>query len=196
MIYTDLQTSLAVLAQLNDQFGIYTFLQNPDFVAFLPRVIEYSEGRCYREIVPLATRMSNGTARVVGGLRTLPLGSFNPQPVVLEGLALITPFGTIPSQGTRWQYEAVSLDFIDTIWPVEGTLMAPSATDERYWAFVDNQTIVIAPTPDLSYTAEGTGIFRPTPMSAVNQSTYLGPFYPELFPAGGMISVCAYQRAE
>jgi hypothetical protein len=194
MIYSDLTTAFGALAQINDQFGIYTFIQNPDFVAYVPRVIEYGEGRCYREIVPLATRMSNATARVVGGLRTLPLGSFFPQPVVLEGLALITPVGTIPSQGTRWQYEETSIDFIDSIWPVEGTMMAPSATDERYWALVDNQTVVIAPTPDQSYTAEGTGIFRPTPMSDTNPSSYLGTFYPDIFLAACMIAVCGFQK--
>lgn len=194
MLYADLTTALAILSQQNDQTGLYTFIQSPDFATFLPRIIEAAEGRCYRELVPLATRNSTASAKCQAGLRTLPLGLFSPQPVVVEGIALITPVNTAPSQGTRWQYEPASIDFIDWIWPTEATAVAPSATNERYWALLDSQTVVLGPTPDQAYTAEATGIFRPTPLSAQNNETYLTEFYPDVFVAACMIEVAGFQR--
>jgi len=195
VLYGDLTTALALLAQYNDAFGTYTFIQSPDFSTYLPRIIEYAEDRIYREVVPLATRQSNATATFQAGLRTLPLIGFKPQPVVVEGLAAITPVNTPPQKGTRWQYRMASLDLIDSVWPIESTTMAPSAAwPELYWALVDNQTIVVAPTPDQAYTVEATGIFRPTPMSAQNPETYLGDFYPDLLLAACMIAVAGLQR--
>jgi hypothetical protein len=194
MIYSDVTQALALLAKMNDSPGIFTFINAPNFSAYLPRIIDYAEGRCYREITPLATRNSSATTRAQAGLRTLPLIGFNPQPIVVEGIALITPVGTTPTQGQRWQYEQASIDFIDMIWPVEGTTLSPSSTDERYWGLLDNQTIILAPTPDQPYTAEATGTFRPTPLSALNPSTYLSLFYPDIFLAACMIAVAGFQR--
>ena len=195
MLYPDLTTALVILAQQYDARGVYTFLHSPNFTAYLPRVIEYAEGRVYREVVPLATRNSSATAQVQAGLRTLPLGFFVPQPVVVEHLALITPQGVAPQKGQRWVYEMTSIDFIDMIWPVEATTMAPNvAYPELYCAPLDNQTFVLAPTPDLAYTAEVTGTFRPMPLSAANPQTYLTSFYPDIFLAACMIAVAGFQR--
>lgn len=195
MLYSDLITALVILAEENDASGVYSFLQSPDFAAFLPRVIEYGEGRIYRETVPLATRQSNATQTFQAGLRTLPLIGFNPQPVVVEGLAAITPVGTSPQAGQRWQYRMVSLDMIDSLWPEESVTLSPAvAYPELYWAMRDNQTIVVAPTPDQAYVCEATGTFRPTPLSAANPLTYLTEFYPDLFLAACMISVAGFQR--
>jgi hypothetical protein len=195
MIYSDLTTALAILAQQYDATGTFTFIKAPNFAAFLPRVIEYAEGRIYREITPLATRSSEASAVTFPGLRTLQLNAFTPEPVVVEGLALIIPAGKTPRDGTRVPYEQVSIDFIDQVWPIEGTLRAPDPTSgEQYWALLDNQTVILAPTPDAQYTVEATGIFRPTPLSAANPSTYLTSFYPDVFVAACMISVSGFQR--
>lgn len=195
MIYSDLTTALAILAREYDATGLYTFIKAPNFSAFLPRIIEYGEGRIYREITPLATRSSEASAVTFPDLRTLQLNAFTPEPVVVEGLALIIPAGNTPRQGTRVPYEQVSIDFIDQTWPIEATLKAPDPTSsEQYWALLDNQTIILAPTPDAQYTAEATGIFRPTPLSAANPSTYLTAFYPDVFVAACMISVAGFQR--
>lgn len=194
MLYPDLTTALGILAKQYDQQGTYTFVNAPNFLTYLPRIIEYGEGRCYREITPLATRLSTATQRTARGLRGIALTSFVPTPVVVEGIALITPVGSAPTQGRRWQYNMVSIDFIDSIWPVEGTTLGPAAADpELYWAFLDAQTIVIAPTPDDNYTVEATGIFRPTPLSATNPASYLSLFYPDVFVAACMISVAGLQ---
>lgn len=196
MLYSDVTTALAILAQQNDALGTYTFVQSPDFAAYLPRVIDYAEGRLYREIVVLATRSTEANNTVQKGLRTLPLNLFTPQPIVVEGLALITPVGTPPQSGRRWQYHKTSIDFIDMVWPQENVTMAPSSAPlgELWWAPLDHQTIIIAPTPDQAYIAEITGIFRPTPLSANNPATYLSLFYPDLFLTACMIAVAGFQR--
>ena len=195
LTYPTLNQALVILGEQNDGFGVYTVLQSPDWAAYEPLVINYAEARIYREVCPLATRLQNASSVAVAGQRTIGLGTFNNQPVALEGIALVTPAGTPPAQGQRWQYEKVSLDFIDSIWPVEATTMSPSAAyPELYWAMLDAQNIVLAPTPDQAYVAEGTGIFRASPLSAANPSTYISTFYPDLFLSACMISVAGFER--
>jgi hypothetical protein len=52
---------------------------------------------------------------------------------------------------------------------------------------LSNTQALIAPTPDQAYTAEVTGVFRPTPMSSTNTTTYLGTNFPDLF-----LAACCY----
>lgn len=195
MQYSDVTTALAILAKVNDALGVYTFIQSPNFGAFLPRIIEYAEGRCYREIVPLATRTATASAQFQAGLRTLPLIGFAPQPVVVEGIAAIYPAGKTPATGQRLQFEMASLDFIDSSWPTESVTVDPSTTEERYWCLLDNQTIIVAPTMDKAYTVEATGEFRPAALGSPGVlTTYLSLFYPDVFLAACMISVAGFQR--
>ncbi len=190
MQYQDLTTALALLAEENDAYGVYTFINNPDFQNYLPWVITNAEQRIYREVVPLSTRMSTANQTFVAGSRTIALIGFDPQPVVVEGIAAITPVATTPAKGTRWQYRITSLDFIDTIWPQESLTQAPNlGFPELYWAMLDSQTIIVAPTPDAAYTLELTGIFRPAPISAQNPETYLSKLYPDLLLHAMMIEV-------
>ena len=195
MNYNDLTIALALLAEENDASGNYAFIQSPDFTTYLPTIIGNSEARCYREVCPLATRSALANGNATAGQRTILMSAFNPQIIVLEGLALISPLGYPPAQGERWQYRETSLDFIDSIWPKEATAMAPSAAwPECYWAMRDSMSIVLAPTPDLDYLAEATGTIRPTPLSAANVMTYLSLYYPDVFLKACMVETCGFQR--
>lgn len=191
MNYSDFQTAITIRAAQAQT--PYTSLPT-DFSNSIARFIDYAEGRIYRDCIFLAQRTQNGTLSFTSGNRELSIASITPALLVLEGVAIITPASTAPASGTRIQCQPASLDFIDMIWPVEATTAAPSAVDVPYWAMKDEDTIVVAPTPNGAYRCELTGIFRPTALSASNTTTYLATTYGELMLAAAMIDVCAYLR--
>ena len=80
------------------------------------------------------------------------------------------------------------------VWPQYGSVQAPSLYASGYWATVNSTTLILAPTPDGSYTARITGVFRPVPMSASNPTTYLGTTYPDLFLSACMVFAAGWQR--
>lgn len=165
-----------------------------DMAALIPRAIEYAEARIYRRLIFLAYRTQNSVLAFTAGSRTLAIQSISPPILTLEGVAMITPVGSSPSAGTRWQFDESSLDVIDSTWPVEATVAAPGSSEARRWAMKDNQTVVVCPTPDANYKAELTGIFQPAPLSVSNSTTYLTLTYPELFLAAGMVFWAGYER--
>ncbi len=163
----------------------------PDFDLMFPQGTSYAEGRIYREITPLCARTQNTTLTTAAGSRTLDLSAMTPLPVLVpEGVALIMPAGSTPGTGgVRHQYQLSALDFIDMVWPDESETLAPDDAlyVGQWWAMRDNQTLVIAPTPDDEYVVEVTGLFQPTPISEANPTTYLSTTYPELFEAAIMV---------
>lgn len=195
MQYTDLTTALVILFEDNDALGVYTFVDSPDFSTYLPNIIQQAELRCYREICPLAARAAPANGSTTPGSRTLDLTGFTPLPIAVEGIALITPNGSAPAAGTRWQYRKATLDFIDTIWPTEATTAPPSANpDQNYYAYLDAMTIVLAPTPDLAYFVEAPGTTIPAPLSMVNPQTYLSINYPDVFLYACAVETAAFHK--
>lgn len=190
MNYSDLSAALTVLAQQAQT--PYTSLPT-DFVTFLPRAIDYAEGRIYRSCVFLAQRSQDSSLTFTPAARALNTAGLTTL-LVVEGLAMIIPAASTPAAGTRVQCDPMSLDFIDSVWPVEATTQTPTLTTAQYFCLRDDHTIIVAPTPDAAYKAEITGIFRPAAISAVNPTTYLATTYGELLLAACMISVSGYLR--
>lgn len=168
---------------------------NADYENEMPMVIAYAEGRCYRELTLLGTRAQDSSLSFTGNTRSLNLQSATQIILVPEGLAVITPVGSIPALGTRTQFVAASLDVIDSIWQTESQTVDPlTYQGDLYWAMKDPYTIVTAPTMDDTYPAEVTGLFQPAPLSVTNTTTYLSLTYPDVFIAAGMIYVSAMVR--
>lgn len=165
-----------------------------DFSNILPRAIEYGEDRIYKEMTFLGTRAQDASLTFSGSTRSLNLQNMTTKIIVPEGVAAITPVGTVPALGTRVQFQAASLDVIDMFWPDERVTAAPDDVDERYWAMLDAYTIVVEPTPDDTYVAEITGLFMPTALSSTNTTTYITLTYPALFVACTMIFLSGYLR--
>lgn len=170
----------------------------PDFAEQYPRAISYAESRICSEIPLLANRHTDSTLNVSAGARLVNLANLSTPMIVVERIALITPGGgTLPASGTRNQYIKTTLDFIDVFWPTEATTLSPILAEQtgRYWAYVtiasgDPVTyseIALAPTPDLAYKIEVTGLVQPEPLSSSNQTTYLSTFYGDLLTAGCMV---------
>ena len=176
-----------------------------EWTASLPTILNNAELRVYRDLDFLATRGENATVSFTAGSRTLsmapmtgnPLSSgdrlFNSYPVVVQGVSAIVPQGDAPQAGTRVRFILTSVDFIDVVWPEEATTQAPS-TALAYYALLDHQTIIVAPTPDKAYTAEITGTWRPAPLSSTNPSTWLWSNLPDLAFKAAMVEAAGWMR--
>lgn len=178
MNYSQFQTYIETLVV--DQ------LPSANFTTIFPAAIQDAEDRIYRECDFLATRTVDSSVNFTAGNRQVTLPT---QIIVVQGLAAITPSATTPNNGTRNQLELVSLDFLDSCWPV-----ATQSSVPQYAALKDNTTVIVAPTPDLSYTLETTGIFRPAALSSTNTTTYISINFPDLMIAATMVFMSAYQR--
>jgi len=163
----------------------------PDFEVLFPQAVQYAEYRIYRDIVPLCMRSSSSSVTTLAATREFDLSATNV--IVVEGVSLIDPAGS-PSAGTRYPYDMVSLDMIDVVWPVESSVLSPSAADYigRWCAMKSNTAVVLAPTPDAIYSIEVTGLFQPAPLSDSNQNTYLATTYPDLMQAACMVFLSGY----
>lgn len=187
LIYSTLVSSLNNLLQ---QTG------SDDFTNIIPEIIDDAEQRIYRELNFLAQRREDTTITTTSGTRDISLAVATASNcMVVEQFALFTPAGAGPSSGTRVQLQGpVSLDFINMVWPAQSSVVAPSLYASSYWAMKDDHTVTVAPTPDGSYTAGVTGVFRPAAMSSANPTTYLGTVYPDLLLSACMVFGAAYQR--
>ncbi len=166
-----------------------------DFTAILPSLIDDAEQRIYRELNFLAQRTENTSLTTTSGNRYISLSSTSLPCMVVEQIALFTPAGSSAASGTRVQLQGpVSLDFINMVWPNAASTSTPALTSQGYWGMYNDNTVVIGPTADASYTVGVTGVFRPLPMSASNTTTYLGTYYPDLLLSACMVFGAAYQR--
>lgn len=194
--WTSIQNAVIVaLAQAPSPYDVSAI---PDFTTLFAQATSYAELRIYRDLVMLCTRQQNTSLTTTAGSRSIDLSTManaDGGPIIVpEGLALISPAGTTnPAVGIRVPYVETSLDWIDVTWSQESSTVAPVAAEwiGRYWAMRDAATMVICPTPDAPagavYTAEITGLFQPTPISADNAVTYLSTNYPDLLECAIMV---------
>lgn len=184
--YDQLVSSLTNLLQVDN---------SGDFANILPEIVDDAEQRIYREVNFLAERDEDTSIITTSGVRTINLSSTALPCVTVEQFALQVagasssdPVTIVPFQGP------VSLDFINMVWPQRTVTRTPSLYTSCYWGMQDDQTVVLGPTPDASYTAVVTGVFRPLAMGPSNQTTYLGQFYPDLLLSACMVFSAAWQR--
>lgn len=181
MNYTQLVTDLTTLLVVSPS--------DTSFQAILPALIDDAEQRIYRELDFLETRTTDSSISFTTNSRNVTLPSTI---IVCEGISAITPVSTQPNLGMRNVLEHVSLDFIDSTWPIEtggGATGVPAM-----FAMKTDIIAVVAPTPDGSYVMEVTGTIRPAPISATNTTTWLGDHLPDLLLAACMVFGFGYLR--
>lgn len=166
-----------------------TATDDPYFQSILPMCVDYAEQRIYRELDLLNTRMRDSSTTCTAGSRMVTLTSTL---VVPETLAVITPAGSAPANGTRSVLTPATHDFIDSVYPNDGP--AEYQGLPLYFAMLDQQSALVGPSPDGAYVLEVTGTYRPTPLSAANVSTPLTLLLPDLFTAASMCFMAAYQK--
>ena len=96
---------------------------------------------------------------------------------------------TIPTSGDQ-----VYLDFRDTSFMKE---YWPDGTDTgvpKYYAVWDQDTFYIAPTPNLSYSAEIGYIYRPEQLSNTNTTTWISLNAPEALLYACLIQAYSYTK--
>lgn len=162
-----------------------------DFVQILPSVIDYAEGRIYRETSLLSTTVANSSATILANTRTFTLptsvGTFS----VVDGINIITPSGSDISTGTRNPLVAASREIIDMFWP--SAVSAASTDLPSMFAMLTDQTIIVGPPPGSNYTVEVIGTIKPTALSATNTTTYLATNFPELLLAASMVFITGFK---
>jgi hypothetical protein len=197
-----LKTMLSV--QLNDD--------DANFLRILPAMFLYADGRIYRELTFLATRITQ-PVRLVAGNREFALPS---SVRVLQSVNVLSPAGPITNTSTRKLLERISPEALDFFWPqasykpglpqkyaIVGNVQPvpqqlaqpfsqplPPVQDSQ----VISHTVRLMPQPDKSYYAELFGDIRPEPLSSDNPETYLSVYYPELFLCACMVFGTGYQR--
>lgn len=142
------------------------------------RMIEYAELRIYRELDFIST-ITEGNRDLVAGTRSAQIPD---EIFIANSASVITPAYTLPEAGTRNPLQRVSTEFINFVWPSTATQGVP-----LYYAMQDENTVVLAPTPDAAYKLNMVGIFRPDPLSVTNTSTFLTDNVPDLFVAASAV---------
>ena len=130
--------------------------------------IEHTENRILRE-ADLDVFKSHQSANLTADTPFLSLpGGTSPDPT---SLATIRTVHIWPASGTATRdfLEQRDVSYMNEYWPNRTSTSTP-----RYWAWWDQNTIYLAPTPDSAYNVE-LGITRlPTRLSSSNTTTWLG----------------------
>lgn len=161
---------------------------NPDFLAILPEMIDYTELRMQRDLDLLATITSNTSFPLTALQRsvTFTQGTF----VTIQDVNIITPVGTSnPNSGTRNPCLAVAKEYLDFVYPDNSTATLPT-----YFAPFNQNTLYFGPWPDQNYSLELVGTVRFTPLSATNTTNFLSIYFPDIYVVAAMIWASLFQR--
>ena len=186
--YSSFVSEIATLTVISS-----TVLVNGDtnFQGIMPAVIDYSEGRLYRDLDLPAVRVTDTSVTCSSGVRTIALSTTQGTLLVLQTLNLLTSAGTTSSFATRVPLTPVSQAVIDTIYP---SAASSNCGQPEYFCRVSDTEIAFGPTPDQPYGTEVIATTRPPPLSATNSTTWLSANVPELMIAAGMIFASAHMR--
>ena len=164
-------------------------VDDTDYVAIFPSLIDYAEQRLYRDTDLLSTVVRQ-TGTLTSGSRNFTLPTTSGRFVVTNGINIVTPSSqTNPDSGTRNYCLPASRDYLDAVYPSTAGSGVPT-----HYAMITDQTVIFGPAPDAAYTAEVIGTIRPTPLSADNTTTYLTLYLPDVFFAAGMVFGSGWQK--
>lgn len=160
-------------------------------VGIMGGLIDYAEGRLYRDLNLPITSVIDTSVLCTSGVRSIFLSTTQGEPLVLDSLNLLTSAGTNSSNGTRVSLMPAAKSVIDVVYPS----MANANTGQpQYFNRIGNLELILGPTPDAPYRTEAYFSVRPNPLSASNSSTWLTQNYPELMIAAGMVFAAGYMR--
>lgn len=161
----------------------------PEFITDLPNILDYGEQRIWRELDLLVSRVTD-TTTLTAQQRTFSLPTTIGLFLVVEEINVITPAGSSPSTGTRVPLVQSSKQYIDVVYP--SAQVANNVPE--FYAILDNQTVLLGPSPDQAYTVEVIGTQRPQSISASNPTTWLSLYLPDLLLAACIVRACAFQK--
>jgi len=142
--------------------------------------IEHTENRILREADLDAFKSHQYTSVTADNAFVSLPGGTDPDPTTL---ATIRTVHIYPASGTatRTFLEQRDISFMNEYWPVRTSTGTP-----KYWAWWDENSIYLAPTPDSAYNIE-VGITRlPTRLSSSNTTSWLGNNAPSALLYGSL----------
>ena len=160
---------MTTYAQLTTQILNYTETSTDVLTSTITDdFIEHAENRIFRD-VDLDVFKSHQYSAVTANSPFLSLpGGTSPSPTSLGTIRTVQIY---PASGTatRTMLEQRDVSFMNEYHPTRATTGTP-----KYWAWWDQNTIYLAPTPDAAYNIE-LGITRlPTRLSSTNTTSWLG----------------------
>lgn len=180
LTYNQFTTSLANL--------IVVPLDDAAYAAALPNIIADAEGRLYREMDLLSTRVT-ATGALVASSRNFTLPTGNGTFVVVEQMNVITPVSAAnPELGTRHPLNPCSKEYLDAVWPSVAGAGVPDL-----FAPISQQNWIVGRWPDAAYPVEVIGTIRPAPLSPSNQTTFLSTYLEDVFLAAALVMSAGYQ---
>lgn len=159
---------------------IVAYTENPNLANLLDTFLDFAESKIYREIDFKHSRLTKTSALTANDPQlTLPTDCY-----VVRSLQVLT--GT-----SRAFLLPKDLSFINEYWPDRTLTGTP-----KFYAWMDNSKLMLAPTPASASSVEMTYSTRPAVMSASNATTTLGDRFPTLMFCGVMLEALAYQKGE
>ena len=157
-----------------------------DFIKLVPRAIEATELKIYRDMDFLYTIKSE-TAPLTASNRNITLPT---DIIIMRSANVVTPYSqSAPDSGTRNPLTRVTNEWMDMVYPSASVTGIP-----QYYAMLTDTQCLVAPAPDQTYTMEFVGTYRPAPLSATNSTNFLTTNMPDLYIASGMIFWSAYYQ--
>lgn len=154
---------------------------DPNFQILIPQMITYAENRIYRDLDLLSTVQPYNQAATAANVRTvtIPQGTF----VTIQNVNALT------NTSTRNPLLPVTKEFLDNVWG-----SSTGATLPKYFALLNDTTLIFGPWPDAIYPLEIIGTIRPDSLSSTNTTTFISLYLPDLFIMASMVFISAYQR--
>lgn len=178
------------ISQLTNMMSVASST-DPSFSIFVPGAIDYGEGRVYRDLDLLATRLVSNAVSCSSGVRTVTLSTTAGTFLVVERVNLLTSAGAPSSIATRNPALFVSPDWLDAVYP---TAVSSYTGLPQFVARPTDNTLLFGPAPDQAYGLEIATTLRPVPLSSGNSSTWLTQNVPELFMAATMVFAAGFQQ--
>lgn len=156
-------------------------VSDPNYQILLPQCITYAENRIYRDLDLLSTVTTYTQAATASGVRnvTIPQGTF----VTIQNVNALT------NTTTRNPLLPVTKEFLDNVWGASTNSALP-----KYFALLNDTTIIFGPWPNSIYPLEIIGTIRPDSLSSTNTTTFISLYLPDLFIMASMVFISAYQR--
>ena len=156
-----------------------------NWLSIIPTVLDQAEQRIYRDLDLLSAIVRDSSASLSANSRDFILPQTLGYFMTVKGMSVVV-------NGIRQPLRPVSIHYIDATWPSETPASTPSIP--QYFAPLSDQNFVVGPSPSSNYGMEVIGTIRPTPLSAINPTTFLTAHLSDLLFAASMSAVAGYQR--
>ena len=188
LTYSSFVSEIATLTAITS--GVLVNGDN-NFAGIMGGIIDYAEGRLYRELDLPVVSVTDTSVICTSGVRTIALSTTQGTLLVLQTVNLLSSAGATSSYATRVPLVPAAKAVVDAIYP---SAASSNCGQPEFYARVTDTQLILGPTPDQPYGTEVVATIRPSPLSASNSSTWLAQNVPELLIAAGMIFASGHMR--